>query len=496
VTGEIEPQVFAREFQRFVEGVNRLVPPESSPLRELLEKHFDRDPGELPVISEELSPAEHPNLQLALDEMAAGGLWEDCGLPLALRETPGFSLGSVAGGRLNGPGSITATAGPVEYVNLPVGLGKTLPCAQLALFLGSWLDDPIAVLMVARTDAQQPRLTVEVLAPDREICRVFLDVLRERREALNVYRGKTLAYVAAPHGAMRLDFIDVPRLERSQVVLPPRDLEAIEHHTLGITAQAANLVAAGRHLRRGLLLYGPPGTGKTMSVMYLCNRMPNRTTIMINGGPSIGQLGQAISLARNLAPSMVVIEDVDLIAQNRANPNQDTNPLLFQLLNEMDNVPEQSDVIFVLTTNRLDLLEPALAARPGRVDHAVEIDLPDVECRRRLFDLYLRGLDTGALEIDTLIEALEGISAAFVKELIRRAVVIAGVEGGGAGMPPLETRHLVRALEALGDASTSVLRTLLGATRESEEEAANSSAAAPTASGPPGVPNGAINRPR
>lgn len=488
MTGEIEPQVFAREFQRFVEGVNRLVPSESSPLREQLEKHFDRDPGELPVISEELSPAEHPNVQLALDELAASGLWEICGLPLGLRELPGFSLGSIAGDRLNGVGGFAARPGPVEYVNVPVGVGETLPCAQLALFLGSWLDDPLAVLLVAGDERRhQPRLTVEVLAPDREVCRVFLDVLRERCEALNVYRAKTLAYVAAPHGGMRLDFVEVPKLERSQVILPPRDLEAIEHHTLGISAQADNLLAAGRHLRRGLLLYGPPGTGKTMSVMYLCNRMPSRTTVIINGGPSIDQLGQAITLARNLAPSMVVIEDVDLIAQNRANPNQDTNPLLFQLLNEMDNVPEPADVIFVLTTNRLDLLEPALAARPGRVDHAVEVDLPDVECRRRLFDLYLRGVDTGALEIDALIEALEGISAAFVKELIRRAVVIAAVEGGEAGMPPLETRHLVKALEALGDASTSVLRTLLGATRDGEgtEEAngaagvANGSAASP-----------------
>ena len=52
------------------------------------------------------------------------------------------------------------------------------------------------------------------------------------------------------------------------------------------------------------------------------------------------------------------------------------HPLLFQLLNEMDGLAEDADVVFVLTTNRADLLEPALAARPGRVDQAVELDLP------------------------------------------------------------------------------------------------------------------------
>lgn len=446
-----------------------MIPPASSPLRDHLEKHFDADPGELPVIAEELPPAEHPNLQLALDEMAAEGLWEVCGLPLGLRKRAEFSLGSVAGDRFRATesGYDILRPGPVEYVNVPVGLGRTMPCAQLALWLGSWLDEPIAVLMVAGDERHHvPALTVEVLATDREAGRVFLDVLRRRCESLNVYRGKTLAYVAAPHGEMRLDFIEVPKLERSNVILPNRDLDAVEQHTIGVAEHADTLHAAGRHLRRGLLLYGPPGTGKTLSVLYLANRMPERTTIIINGGPSITQLGQAISLARGLQPAMVVIEDVDLIAQNRENPNQEANPLLFQLLNEMDSVPEDADVIFVLTTNRLDLLEPALAARPGRVDHAVEIDLPDVDCRRRLFELYLRDVPKGIVEFEALVNALEGISAAFVKELVRRAVVIAAAERGDGEMPELQTRHLMAALEALGDSSTSVLRTLLGATSQ------------------------------
>jgi len=84
---------------------------------------------------------------------------------------------------------------------------------------------------------------------------------------------------------------------------------------------------------------------------------------------------------------MVVIEDVDLIAEDRGmHPGQ--HPLLFQLLNEMDGLAEDADVVFVLTTNRADLLEPALAARPGRIDQAVELTLPDAAARRQLFELY------------------------------------------------------------------------------------------------------------
>src|SRR5688572_12792394 len=63
------------------------------------------------------------------------------------------------------------------------------------------------------------------------------------------------------------------------------------------------------------------------------------------------------------------------------------NALLFELLNQMDGLAEDADVLFVLTTNRPDVLEPALAARPGRIDQAIEIPLPDAECRRRLLEL-------------------------------------------------------------------------------------------------------------
>src|SRR5207237_1682880 len=128
------------------------------------------------------------------------------------------------------------------------------------------------------------------------------------------------------------------------------------------------------------LLYGPPGVGKTLTVEYLTNRMRGRTVILTTG-LNMSLLQPAIHLARNLAPAMVVLEDVDLIAEQRGMPFGHSGPLLFPLLNEMDGLQDDSDVIFVLTTNRPDILEPALAARPGRIDLAVEYPLPDPEAR-------------------------------------------------------------------------------------------------------------------
>jgi hypothetical protein len=90
-----------------------------------------------------------------------------------------------------------------------------------------------------------------------------------------------------------------------------------------------------------------------------------------------------------LQQAVMVLEDVDLVAEDRSfGPG--SSPVLFDLLDAMDGAAPDADLLFVLTTNRADLLELALAARPGRVDVAIEIELPDAEARARLLALYGR----------------------------------------------------------------------------------------------------------
>jgi len=91
----------------------------------------------------------------------------------------------------------------------------------------------------------------------------------------------------------------------------------------------------------------------------------------------------------------------------------------------MDGLDEDADVVFLLTTNRADLLEPALASRPGRVDQAVHIELPDRESRRRLVELYRGSLDVDLTRLDTVLDRTDGVTASFLKELLRRAAVVA-----------------------------------------------------------------------
>ena len=91
---------------------------------------------------------------------------------------------------------------------------------------------------------------------------------------------------------------------------------------------------------------------------------------------------------------------------------------------------------FLLTTNRPEILEPALAARPGRVDLAAELPLPGAAARRRLVRLYQGEVVLDLAEPERVIERTEGVTASFLKELIRKAALLGCEDGAGAGPRP------------------------------------------------------------
>jgi SpoVK/Ycf46/Vps4 family AAA+-type ATPase len=309
-------------------------------------------------------------------------------------------------------------------------------------------------------------LQVEVAGLPVNEAQAVLAELDQLRSELNVYRGHLLDVTLTPMGGIDLAFAARPGLSRADVVLPEAVLGRVERHALGVAAHRQALLAVGQHLKRGLLLYGPPGTGKTHTTRYLLGQMTGYTRLVITGR-SLMAVGAVTEMARDLQPSVVVLEDVDLVAEDRSMGPR-SSPVLFDLLDAMDGAAGDADLLFLLTTNRADLLEPALAARPGRVDVAVEIELPDAAARERLLALYGRGVPLALTpeDIATAIERTDGTTASFLKELIRRSVLEAlrETEGqaGSTTVPPVTGAHLTRALDDLLDSAQGVTRTLLG----------------------------------
>jgi len=125
----------------------------------------------------------------------------------------------------------------------------------------------------------------------------------------------------------------------------------------------------------------------------------------------------------------------------------------------MDGVGADADVTFVLTTNRADILEMALADRPGRVDLAIEIPRPDAGCRERLFGVYVRDLAVDA-NLDPVVAGTEGVTASFVKEMIRRTV-LASLRAGERP-PVLRDAHFAAVLTEMNGERHALTRSLLG----------------------------------
>ncbi len=125
----------------------------------------------------------------------------------------------------------------------------------------------------------------------------------------------------------------------------------------------------------------------------------------------------------------------------------------------MDGVGTDADVTFVLTTNRADVLEIALADRPGRIDLAVEIPRPDARCRERLIRVYARDLTVDA-DLEPVVAGTEGVTASFIKEMIRRTVLVS--LRAGENPPVLRGSHFAAVLTEMTSERHALTRSLLG----------------------------------
>ncbi len=207
-----------------------------------------------------------------------------------------------------------------------------------------------------------------------------------------------------------------------------------------------------------MLLYGPPGTGKTHTVRHLIGAVPGTTVVLLTG-TQMRFVSSAAQIARAHQPAIVVLEDCDLIAEDREHGHfgGGPSPLLFTLLDAMDGLDADADVVFLLTTNRAEALERALAQRPGRVDLAVEIPLPDEAARRELIALYAAEVGFSTVAIEEAALAAAGTTASYAKELVRRAVLIAAMDG----REPADA-DLAAATAQLQADGASLTRALLG----------------------------------
>lgn len=395
-------------------------------LRSILIEHLGGPAHEWPVTVEHWPSYEHVNVQGALDVVLTD--YGDRALTIGVagyHHLGPFGIADLLADPMYGmhgprPGNVTR-------ISLPSGPGgETRECLRVALVLLEDGEDRLAALFRGPDPEGGPsEVTLEIIASRPEMAEALGRRLRALALEHNVYRGQVVSFGRDMFGEREslLRFRERPTMTREELILPAATFADLRRQVVGVARNSRRLLAAGQHLKRGILLYGPPGVGKTHSVRYLIGELVGTTVVELTGETLHG-FGEACSIARALQPAMIVVEDVDLIAEDRDYYGGESS-LLFTLLNEMDGLDEDADVVFLLTTNRADLLEPALASRPGRVDQAVHIELPDRESRRQLVELYRGNLDIDLSRLDAVLDRTDGVTASFLKELLRRAAVVA-----------------------------------------------------------------------
>ena len=174
---------------------------------------------------------------------------------------------------------------------------------------------------------------------------------------------------------------------------------------------------------KGILLHGPPGTGKTLLAKAVATSTKS-TFIEIVGselvqkfiGEGAKLVKEVFQLAREKAPAIVFIDELDALAATRVDVGtsgeREVQRTFMQLLAEIDGFKSLDNVKIIGCTNRKDILDPAIM-RPGRLDRHISVDIPDLEGKKEIFKIHTKSMKTDKnVNIDKLIKEMKEFSGA------------------------------------------------------------------------------------
>ena len=324
-----------------------------------------------------------------------------------------------------------ATIRPSRQVGWMVGADdeRYLPIDKF--WLTGSNGSPIILRLTFNQFTSKARL--EVACADSAVATEAIDTMLNRSVTHSVYRGEVieLAFVTGTKDEygdvespdhLRVLFKRLDPIGEDDIVIDDAVRTVLNRNIVDLHHRRDILKANGVPIRRGVLLYGPPGTGKTFGCRYVFTKLPDVTRIAVSG-TALTQVTQIFNLARLYQPSLVLLEDVDLVFASREISLYSS--VLGELLDQMDGLRPYEDISFLLTTNSIERMEAAIKDRPGRVGQCIYFGPPKDDLRRRYLAHYLRPYEQDDVDFDALVALSEDATQAFLKEWVHRAVQIA-----------------------------------------------------------------------
>jgi len=203
--------------------------------------------------------------------------------------------------------------------------------------------------------------------------------------------------------------------------------DELEKNVINIFDKTAQFTALGQATCRKIILSGGPGNGKTMIERYLASRVRGKVTTIWVSAKSIEHrehIDDIFEIARKLSPSLVIMEDLDLISGTRSHYGNES--MLGEMLNQLDGLKKNDAVVVVASTNRVADLDEALNDRPERFDRIFEVGKPSDELAKKIAENYLKKCNVpeatiGQLNLGRYFKDQE-FSGAQIVEVIRGAI--------------------------------------------------------------------------
>jgi ATP-dependent 26S proteasome regulatory subunit len=291
--------------------------------------------------------------------------------------------------------------------------------------------------------SRPPQLTVFAHNAQPELIDTFYEKLTSYVDKNNFYKNKVLHYVEPPMASPYMDFQDGLREKATtwnDIALPEKSEELIKTNTVEFLDNLDVYRENGKFANRNLLLAGPPGTGKSMVNDILMTELKNEATFVyvtsksVNSSDSISGIFDA---ARMLSPSVVLMEDLDLVGgTNRDDASRQT--LLNELLNQLSGVYDNTGMVVIGSTNQASAFDHAML-RPLRFSTIVPMPLPSPELRKTILSRITTGMkmarDVNLEDIAARAEDFTGAGLTELKEMaIQQAIERGSVDNEGIAL--------------------------------------------------------------